>query len=99
MEVDQKDSQRYQRAKKRVKEMREYYTHLIVYAGVNVMLFVINWLTAPGTWWFYWVTIFWGIGIGWHTIAFFFTDRMEGSNWEERKIKEQMEKDKQSEDK
>lgn len=94
MEKLDKNSESYQRAKKKVKEMRDYYTHLIVYAGVNVMLFVINWVTSPGAWWFYWVTVFWGIGILWHTIAFFFTDRMGGSEWEERKIKEQMEKEK-----
>jgi hypothetical protein len=38
----------YQKAKKRVKEMRGFYTHLVVYALVNLLLFLINITTSPG---------------------------------------------------
>ena len=89
---DEQD-EKYQRAKKRVRELKDFYTHLIVYAGVNVMLFVINLVTAPGAWWFYWVTIFWGIGILWHAISTFGTSKFESKSWEERKIKGEMEKE------
>jgi len=90
-----KDQDRYERAKKRVRELKDFYSHLIVYAGVNFMLFIINWITSPGAWCFYWVTIFCGIGIMWHAIATFATGRVESKEWEEKKIKELMEKDKE----
>ncbi|WP_394354489.1 2TM domain-containing protein [Methanothermobacter thermautotrophicus] len=30
-----------------------------------------NLLSTPGTWWFYWITVFWGIGIIWHAFGVF----------------------------
>jgi len=55
------------------------------------MLVIINLVTSPDALWFYWVTVFWGIGIIWHAIGVF---GKLGKNWEEKKIKELMEKDK-----
>lgn len=97
MENQESEQERYKRAKARVNELREFYNHLWAYAGVNVMLFIINWITAPGAWWFYWVTVFWGIGILWHAIGTFGTSKLTGKAWEEKKIKEIMDKEKQSE--
>ena len=37
--------------------------HLAVYAGVNLLLFIINMLTNPGTIWFVWPLVGWGIGV------------------------------------
>ncbi len=96
---NQDEKERYERAKKRVRELKDFYGHLIAYAGVNVMLFIINWVTSPGTWWFYWVTIFWGIGVMWHAISVFASGRVESKQWEEKKIKELMEKEKQEQQK
>jgi len=55
------------------------------------MLVLINLVTSPGALWFYWVTVFWGIGVIGHAIGVF---GKLGKNWEEKKIKELMEKDK-----
>jgi len=46
-----------------VKELKEFYMHLSVFAAVNLTLFLINLVSTPGRWWFYWVTVFWGIGL------------------------------------
>jgi hypothetical protein len=43
--------------------------HLIIYAAVNVLLLVINLLTAPDKLWFYWPLIGWGIGLAGHAFA------------------------------
>lgn len=94
MEESPSEKERYARTKKKVRELRDFYGHLIAYAGVNVMLFIINWVTSPGAWWFYWVTIFWGIGVMWHAISVFGASKVESKDWEEKKIKEMMEKDK-----
>ncbi len=87
--MDEEES--YKRAKKRVGELRGFYEHLIAYVVVNIMLVIINLVTSPDTLWFYWVTIFWGIGVIWHAISVF---GKRGKNWEEKKIKEIMEKEK-----
>lgn len=94
METTNPDEKRLAEAKKRVAELKEFYNHLIVYIGVNVMLLVINLVTSPGAWWFYWVTIFWGIGVMWHAIGTFGTGQLMDKRWEEKKIKEYLEKDK-----
>ncbi len=80
--------------KKRMHDIRDFYKHLMIYVIVNAMLLIINFLTSPGTWWFYWITIFWGIGIVWHAFSVFFNKGIFGKEWEEKKIKEIMEKEK-----
>jgi hypothetical protein len=44
---------------KKIKELKSFYTHIFIYALVNLTLFIINLISNPGKWWFYWVTIFW----------------------------------------
>ena len=68
------------------------YTHAMVYVFVNIMLFVINFLT-PGPWWFYWPLIFWGIGLGAHALNVFGFGGRLGQDWEERKTRELMDKE------
>lgn len=87
--------ERYERAKKRVKELREFYTHLAVYVIVNTGLFLINYLTSAGTWWFYWPLIGWGIGVAAHGVSVFFEGGLLGRDWEERKIRQLMSRDHQ----
>ncbi|MGG4264363.1 2TM domain-containing protein [Peribacillus simplex] len=83
----------YLRAKKRVENLKAFYIHLTVYVLVNVMFFVINLLSDPGYWWFFYPLGGWGIGVLVHGITTFAHGSF-GSEWEERKIKEYMEKDK-----
>jgi len=88
------EEESYKRAKKREGELRGFYEHLIAYVVVNIMLVIINLVTSPDTLWFYWVTVFWGIGVIWHAISVFGKRGKLGKNWEEKKIKEIMEKEK-----
>jgi len=62
--------QRYERAHARVQAIRGFYVHASVLVVVNVGLFVINLLTGGG-WWFYWLLIGWGIGLGAHALGVF----------------------------
>lgn len=88
------DNKRYEKAKKRVEEIRSFYSHLFVYIVVNVGLFLLNIITSPRSLWFYWVVIGWGIGLAIHALNIFGTEKIFGKDWEEKKIKELMEKDK-----
>lgn len=83
---------KYQEAKNRVEEIKGFYFHLISYIVVNAVLVVINLLTSPEYLWFIWPIIGWGVGLVIHAFTVF--SNLWGKSWEERKIKEIMEKDK-----
>jgi hypothetical protein len=88
------EQESYERAKKRVEELKSFYSHLFVYLAVNAGLFLLNILTSPSHLWFYWPLIGWGIGLAIHGLSVFGTQKMLGKDWEERKIQELMEKEK-----
>ena len=81
---------RYQNAKKRVEELRGFYVHLTVYVVVNLFLFALNMLTSPGSLWFYWPLLGWGIAVALHALRAFGSGRRLGAEWEDRKIEELM---------
>lgn len=80
----------YEDAKEQVIQIRGFYMHLAAYLLVNLFLFVTNWLTSPGDWWFHWPLFGWGIGLALHGMSVFFEGGMWGKQWEEKKIKELM---------
>jgi len=82
----------YQKAKKRVEEIRCFYAHLGTYALVNSLLFLLNMTTSPDILWFYWPLLGWGIGIVVHAVYVFGPGRWFGQDWEEKKIKEIMDR-------
>ncbi len=90
MEQDEK----YKRARNKVKELKGFYSNLTSYIIINLFLLIVNLITSPNRLWFYWVTIFWGIGIAIHAFSVFGKKRILGDEWEEKKIKEYMDKDK-----
>ena len=86
---------KYEEAKERVKELKGFYSNLITYLAVVTLLMIINLITSPDHLWFYWVALFWGIGITLHaTKVFILKGQFLGKQWEEKKIKEIMEKEK-----
>lgn len=95
------EEERAKRARERAHELREFYTHLTVYVVVNVTLigglFLINWITSPGGWWFYWpllgTGIGWGIGLIIHALNVFGKSTFLGDEWEERKAQQLLERD------
>ncbi len=88
------EQETYERAKKRVEELKSFYSHLFIYLVVNVGFFILNILASPRHLWFYWPLIGWGIGLSIHGFSVFGTQKMLGKDWEERKIRELMEKEK-----
>ncbi len=88
----------YLRAQKKVKSLMGFYWHLASYVIVN--LFIIILIVSNGGRLFSFGTFatafFWGIGIFFHFLGVFGPDFLFGRNWEERKIKKFMEKDRQN---
>ena len=98
--MDTNDSQniKYQMAAKRVKDLKGFYTHLFVYLAVNILLFVINYSELPNgasIWsWQIWLTpVLWGLGIITHTMNVFVPGFIFSKNWEERKVRELIERE------
>jgi len=82
------NSKQYDEAKARVNELRSFYRNLMTYLMINVVLVIINLVTSPDNLWFYWVTIFWGIGLIFHAMSVFLgKGRLLGKEWEEKQIK------------
>ena len=81
-------------AKKKVENLKSFYINLTAYLSVNILLFVINYLTAKGDWWFIFPLIGWGIGVAIHGLVTYLDYNRRTSSWEERKIKELMERNK-----
>lgn len=95
------DEIKYEEAVKRVKKIKGFYSHLAVYILVNSMIVFLNIKNLEeGETYFqfknFMTAFFWGLGILSHALSVFMPNWVLGEKWEERKIKELMEKDKQN---
>lgn len=102
--MNTQDEIKYQEALKRVKKIKGFYTHAIVYVFVNIMIVFLNIKNLePGETYFqfknFMTAFFWGIGLVAHGLSVFVPNWIMGQNWEERKIKEFMEKEKNNQNK
>ncbi|MEW5676083.1 2TM domain-containing protein [Flavobacterium enshiense] len=93
METNYNDREKYETARNRVKEIKEFYSHLLAYVVVNLFLMAVNLLTSPEHLWFFWPMLGWGIGITVHAMKTFNFMPFLGRDWEERKLKEFMEEE------
>lgn len=99
MERNYKKDMSYKAAQKRIKDIKGFYVHLAVYIFVNIAIFI---LATRGEGFIYGLTnisnystiFFWGIGLVAHWASVFGPDFIFGKKWEERKIKELMDRDK-----
>jgi uncharacterized integral membrane protein len=94
---DKNKIDRYLEAKKQVSEIKGFYIHLLVYIIVN--LFIIFGIFSKVkfeeiNFWMFSTAFFWGIGLFFHGFAVFGKNLVFNKEWEERKIREIMEKDK-----
>lgn len=84
------DSAAYKRAQKRVKEIKSFYMNLISYCTVSAFLIFINLFTSSRNHWFWFPVLGWGIGVASHAFQVFGV----GESWQEKKIREIMNKQK-----
>lgn len=88
----------YEQAVKKVKKIKAFYSHAAVYVVINIMIVIVNIQDLkPNESYFQWqnfsTAIFWGIGLLAHGLSTFAPDWVLGKNWEERKIREFMNKE------
>lgn len=94
------DQMRLDRARKKVESIKGFYKHLAVYLIVNLTFLIINALNMEAGENFFTLgnfsmALFWGMGVAAHAFGVFGTNIFLGNNWEERKIRELMEREKQ----
>ncbi len=94
MEGNTNNNTKYLRAKERVGELKKFYGHLTSYTLVMIGLGALNYLVDGWRYmWFLWAAFGWGIGLAAHAIGTFNLNPFFGKNWEQRKIKEIMQKE------
>ena len=91
----EREEQQYILAKKRVKRIKGFYTHLTIYCIVIPVIIFVNLNFEPHFHWFWFSLIGWGTGLFCHFLnVFVFNNKSLTKNWEDRKIKEIMNEDK-----
>jgi hypothetical protein len=84
---------KYIRAQKKVEEIKGFYGHLAGYVITILALMTVNLTTYPQYLWFLYPALGWGIGVAFHYMSVFGMIPFLGRDWEERKIKEILEKE------
>lgn len=85
------ETKAYFRAKKRVEELKGFYANVISYCCVIPCLIFVNLTYSPGFQWFWFSALGWGFGVVMHAFKVF----GYSSDWEERKIREILERENQ----
>ena len=84
-----------EREARQILKRRTFYLHLSVYVAVNLMLIAIWALVGGGFPWFLFPLMGWGIGLVAHGAYALGSGRFLGEAWQERKIREEMEREQQ----
>jgi len=105
MKANEQRELTYLRAVKRVKEIKGFYTHLMVYVVINIMVSAINmflnhqisdsasFFKALGHFSTYMTWVLWGIGLLIHGLNVFWLKASYFKKWEDRKLQEFMNED------
>lgn len=85
---------KYQKAKERVAAIKKFYTSLFMYVIFIGFLAGLNYYTNQLRYaWFLWAAFGWGIGLFFQAAKAFQWNPFLGKNWEERKMKELLDKE------
>lgn len=98
---------KYLKAKKKVEKIKGFYIHLGVYLVVNLFISGIiiygstyeddeSYREAFSNFGVYSTWIFWGVGVLFHWFGVFGFNVFLGKNWEDRKLKEILDKEKEN---
>lgn len=91
--IENYENSSYLKAVERVEKMKEFYQNLVTYLIFIPVFIFINLRFSPQFHWFYFPIIGWGIGVLFHGLDAYNYSIFLGRDWEEKKIKELMNKD------
>ena len=84
----------YLKAQKKIEDIKGFYGNLSSYVVIIAGLAILNLTTSPEHLWFMYPAIGWGIGVVIHGVSVFNYMPFLTKDWEERKMKELMDKEK-----
>ncbi|MEQ6122780.1 2TM domain-containing protein [Pseudotenacibaculum sp. MALMAid0570] len=90
MERDYTEEQKFIKARKRVEEIKGFYTHIVVTILIIPFLVFINLKFVPQFHWFWFAAIGMILGVFFHWLGVFGFKNVLGKDWEEKKIREIM---------
>lgn len=98
MESSNLDTLRLEQATEKVKKIKSFYTHLLIYVIINMIIVFINIQNLEVGESYFQLRNFitfgvWGIVIIIHALSVFLPNFIFGSQWEARKIKKYMEQE------
>jgi len=93
--IENNNEKRYHRAKQRVEKMKGFYTHASIYAIFVVVFVYLNSFSGSFPWALFPI-LGWGIGVFCHASDAFEYSIFFGKQWEQRKIKELMQKEEET---
>jgi hypothetical protein len=82
------DEERIERARRRIRRLRDFYMHVAIYVVVLGGVAIFNWVLTPDFWWVVFPAVGWGIGLAAHAVSVLFEDSLFNADWEERKTRE-----------
>lgn len=95
-EKDWQKDDAYYRAKKKLDKLKGFYQHLTAYVVINLFLIFLIGFKSGGEFFSFGTfstAFFWGIGLAFHALSVFLPRFVFTKNWEDRKIKEFMDRD------
>ncbi|ATC96442.1 2TM domain-containing protein [Pseudoalteromonas tunicata] len=78
---------------KKVQRLRAFYSHVLQYVVVMLLLSILNFIISPDYIWVIWPALGWGIGIvlqGLSTIGLFAKMAIFDSHWEQKQINKRL---------
>lgn len=89
MEQDIKQQEAFLKALKRVQEIKGFYNHLIIFIVINLLILAAALYFNKDMIFFFVVSVCgWGIGLFSHAMKTFDWNPLTGKDWEQRKIQE-----------
>lgn len=80
-----------QQALEHVRDIKAFYSHLIVFLAVSALLIFVNWRYTPQYFWVVWAVGGWGIGLLAHASSVFeFFNVFFSSDWEKRQVEKRL---------
>lgn len=86
------DNIAYDKARRKVKEIKGFYANLACYLTAMPILIYINLKYTPEFQWFWFSMLGWGISVIAHGMSAFSYYPFLGKDWEDKKLKELMDK-------
>ncbi len=73
-----------------VRDIKGFYSHVIVYLVVIALLALLNILGPYEYFWALWPALGWGAGLAYHGISVFEVFSLFGADWEKREIEKRL---------